>query len=178
MFWWLFIGLILFGLIGAFVIPILINRQRKYLYDFDYFTATVPGEGSETTLKEENWKKEEGFDILPLEEVKITKFSNSTFHNYKKKVSESNNGVTKTSYYQDELIGSEVNVYYIPFESEEKNLENRRNIENYFNSRNSGYDAYASYYYKNVSIIIEAKAMGNFPRDRFVKKFKETIQLK
>lgn len=147
-----------------------------YLYDFGYFTATVPGEGTEETLKKENWKKEEGSDILPLDGITVTKFSNSILFTGKEKVGESNMGTMKTSYYQDTLMGSEANVYYIPFKSEQDNVKNRTLLEDYFNGRDGTNHAYASYYDKNIAIIVEA--VGYESRDSYVKKFKNSINLK
>lgn len=161
-------------------VPIYIFYKKAfgggYLYDFGYFTAKVPGKGTEGTLKKENWKKEEGSDILPLDGITVTKFSNSILFTGKEKVGESNMGTMKTSYYQDTLMGSEANVYYIPFKSEQDNVKNRTLLEDYFNGRDGTNHAYASHYDKNIAIIVEA--VGYESRDSYVKKFKNSINLK
>ena len=149
-----------------------VEYADKKPQDFGYFTAK-----GLTLFKEEDWEKEEGFDILPLDDVKVTKFTNIRYAKGREVLGSRTQGISKTTYSKVISYADVLYIYYIPFKTEEDNLENRKIIEDYFNSIQDEENSYAYYQNKNVSIVVHLNATG-YKGNIFAEHIRDSIKLK
>lgn len=145
-------------------------EKYRHFHDFGYFTATIP------FWESENWQKEEGFDILPLDDIKVTKFVNCRLYEGREVLGSRSNGIFKTTSSLEIKQLEPLYFYYIPFKTEKEMDEKRDVIENYFNKIKNEENLISYYEDKNILIVMHLNADGY--TDLFFDNIKESIQLK
>lgn len=157
-------------LMGLFDRLIRKSAEKDFnFYDFGYFTASIP------LFESENWQKEEGFDILPLDDIKVTKFVNNRLYEGRDGLGSNRMGPVKIEHYVEIKKIDSLHIYYIPFKSEQEMSEKKDVIEDYFNKTKIETDLIS--YYENKNILIVMQVSKGYT-DIFFDNIKKSIQFK
>ena len=148
------------------------KRAEKlvHFHDFGYFTASIP------FYESENWQEDEGFDILPLDNIKVTRFVNIRLYKGREALGSRSDGISKYTTYKEIRRLEPIYFYYISFKTEKEMSEKRSIIENYFNNIKNEENLISYYEEKNILIVMHLNASGY--TDLFLDNIKKSIKLK